>query len=177
MHSGIDPTPHERLRRAEQFRDTSYLFAVGATHQLLDRLGTLRVGLAVRKHGLERWNLFVVSAGAFVVLATLEEEVPEAEFQSLKAKVFGGVPASDESHFLHLWSHNGTGAVEDCAQFVSQAMSDVAPDDAKQTLSESIGSWVLWNVLEAPPDEKDFPLVSALGHLIISSHAPYWSSS
>lgn len=172
MRSEYIADSHELTIRAERFCGLSYLLT-HATEDLLDQMGTLRVGLAVKKRGPEYWKLYVVSAAAFVALSALEGQVDDIEYEKTKGLLFRGPPGSGNDRFLHLWTHNGTGAVEDCSQFVNRVISENDPG-TKGILGTAIGTWIIWNMLGTEPQPDDLRLADAVGHLLASSFVPYW---
>lgn len=174
--------------KADHLVDVAYLFAIGASHPLLDRLGSLPLGLAVKKRGLERWNVLVVVACAYVALNVLDGDIPSADFEAIAALPFRARPlnASDphvkpastsaqDGSFRSLWASEGESAMKQCASFVQGAFPGVPPSSSKEALATAIGSWVISSMYGKAPSSADRALAVALGTLIASSFAPYWT--
>lgn len=190
--------------KADRLVDVAYLFAIGASHPLLDRLGSLPLGLAVKKRGLERWNFVVVVACVYVALSVLDGEIASADFEFLavipfrvkSVKVSGpcaklASTSAEDGNFKSLSVSDGERGIKECASFVQRALAGVPPSSGKQALATAIGSWVISSMYGKAPrpqvlarlaasqsgkwPRSDGELAAALGSLVASSFAPYWT--
>lgn len=166
----------------------SNLLAIASLNPLLDRHAVLRLGLAVRKHGTQKWDFFVTAAGVFVAISALE--CADGERHRLEKLIFRQpkvTPSDDQSTgiaahltaerqaLFDLWGRAGRAAVNDCSGFVEKVVEEAQPGRRANALAAAIGSWVLWNIYGESPASDEADLAGAIGHLAISNFANYWS--
>jgi len=121
----------------------------------------------------QRWDLVFTAAAVSCGLLRLANEVPPHRLKELSAIPFDPArtdypPASGTdsiARYLNAvrdtWFRDGERAAIHCTEFLMQRRSTVAPLDSQiETDSLIIGSWVLINMFDEPPDQPKSGVVS-----------------
>ena len=126
---------------------------------------------SLRKADTKLWNATLTTAAIFVAMSRLNQEtMSEQAHESLLDIV------TQEAVRLDPQAIN---ALQDCRAFVDRTFDALASDpnyaDRKFLFSDSLGGWIVWNLLgHAPVIEDERRLVRALGAHVVHAFYPWW---
>lgn len=156
-------------QNAEGLVPAAQLAAVSACIPLLDRYPFVA-------SADPQWLDFLLSVGGvFVALSELNHEA-------------GSEAAKDEARStieraLVAWNARGVTSIEDCTQFVDRTYDTLArtaqhQSDPKWLFADSLGLWVVWNLLErAPESTAETNAARAIGTILICDFKTWWKAT
>ena len=111
------------------------------------------------KTAVKKWDFFMTIAGVGAAFSMIADRVPDRE-----------QPVVSEYIRLSLvsWDPEGYDALRDFVLFVKRNV------DGGVELPNAIGSWVIWNVKQAPPEAEEMSSAPAIGLLLLRSFATWW---
>jgi hypothetical protein len=121
---------------------------------------------------LKHWNSILTIGGVFVGVSQLNHE---SLSQHTKDSILDIVSAA-----VTAWQTDGSNAIEDCRQFVDDTYErfESLPEykrDPQFLFSDSLGSWVVWNLFgHAPSTEDEGQLVRVFGGMLVNSFMYWW---
>ena len=120
----------------------------------------------------EQWDWVFTIAGVFVAATRLNSLDLES---SRKEKILEMVAQK-----LTAWKPDGPAGFEDCKTFFERNYDRLAVmDEYKSNLrflsSDSVGSWMAWNLLgHAPESEDEMKLIRMVGGFVVHSFFDWW---
>ena len=117
------------------------------------------------------WNFFVTIAGVFVASTRLKNlqlgKDRERHLMEVVAKEF------------QKWNPNASDGFEDCKAFFDRTYDGQAAaltaDEQKFVSSDTVGAWIVWNILDRPPSTIDERrLVRVIGILVTHIFFNWW---
>jgi hypothetical protein len=119
------------------------------------------------------WDFFVAAGGVSVALNALLKRVQPDRFKSVYAVI---VPD------LHQWDPQSEYAIVDCQRFVRRTLNEVTSQPTSAELPrylavDSLGIWVLWNLMRREPTDKEAQAARSVGGLLAQSFDSWWDDS
>ncbi len=157
--SGQDPL----VERAKELVAGAQIMAVSSLMPLSERF-----------HFLEEiqpddWDFFVTVATVFMGATRLDNlRLNEGREDKLMALV---------ASRLSEWNKDGIDSFEDCKAFFTSAFDSLtnAGYDSRFVASDSVGKWIVWNVLRrAPQSDEERLLVRAIGGIVTHAVFDWW---
>jgi hypothetical protein len=117
------------------------------------------------------WDFVLTVAGVFLAATRLQNlQLNDHRKQELMDVV---------ARALARWSpNNGIRGFQDCKAMFGRTFDALAEiqHDPRFTASDSIGTWIVWNLLGRPPeDEEERKLVRTLGVSVVHSFSSWWN--
>ena len=154
------------IEGAEKLPDAAKTLAVSSYTQFLDKYPI------IEKINPGHWDFVLTIAGIFVGVSQLNhEKIPEQNKDALLDTV---TTAAIEIY------PDSIEACEDCGNFVDRTYDGLAKekeykDNPKFLFSDSLGSWVVWNLFgHVPSNEDERNLVRILGGFLVHSFTSWW---
>lgn len=146
------------IENSEKLPSAAKVLAVSSYTQFLDKYPI------IEKIKPEHWDFVLTIAGIFVGVSQLNhEDIPEHEKDAILDTVTSaGIEIYPDS----------TEACEDCRNFVNRTYDGLAKekgykDNPKFLFSDSLGSWVVWNLFShTPSNEDERNLIRILGGVL-----------
>jgi len=146
--------------RADTLVAAAQINAVGSFTPLADKFRFLR------DVKLEDWDFFVTVATVFMGASRLNNlRIDEAREDKLMEIIAGR---------LNEWNKDGFRGFEDCKRLFESEFDRLtqAGDDSRFVASDSVGKWIVWNILKrAPKSDGECLLVRAIG--AVATHAVF----
>lgn len=158
----VDPDPLEV--RATKLVPAVRILATSSFTQLARRFPF------IAEYKPHDWDFFVMAGGVSVALNALLRRVQHERFKSIYALI-----APD----LRQWNPQSENAIADCQRFVKHTL-DGAPlqPTSEQPLRhlavESLGMWVLWNLMQREPTDEEAQAARSVGGLLAQSFDSWW---
>ncbi len=154
------------IENSEKLPSVAKVLAVNSYTQFLDKYPV------IEKVKPEHWDFVLTIAGIFVGVSQLNhEDIPEHEKDTIHDTVTSaGIEIYPDS----------TKACEDCRNFVDRTYDGLVKekeykDNPKFLFSDSLGSWVVWNLFGHAPSNKDERnLIRILGGFLVHSFISWW---
>jgi hypothetical protein len=147
------------------FEQASRLVTVAHTQAAASNFALLSEFPILESVPLESWDFFVTVAGVFVATTRLASFPEEREAQ-LTTQVVAN---------LNEWSPRGLAGLRDCEAFFERTCEGLSKvKDPNFIAADSLGMWIVWNVLERRPAFEDMGLVRAIGGLTIARFCDWW---
>jgi len=154
------------IENSEKLPSAAKILAVNSYTQFLDKYSI------IEKIKPEHWDFVLTIAGMFVAVSQLNHEnIPEQDKDTLLDSVTNaGIEIYPDC----------INACEDCRNFVDRTYDGLAQekeyqDNPKFLFSDSLGSWIVWNLLgHAPSNEDEKNLVRILGSFCVHSFISWW---
>ena len=151
--------------RADTLVSAAQINAVGSFRPLADKfqfLGDVK---------LQDWDFFVTVAAVFMGATRLNNlRIDEAREDKLMEIVAGRL---DE------WNKDGIRGFEDCKRLFESEFDRLtqAGHDSRFVASDSVGKWIVWNVLgRAPESDDECLLVRAIGAMVTHAVFDWWET-
>lgn len=128
---------------------------------------------SLRKVETKRWDATLTTAAIFVAVSRLNQETMSEQAHD---ELLGIV--TQEAVRL---DPQAVDAVEDCRTFVDRTYDGLASDpsyaDRKFLLSDSLGGWIVWNLVgHAPATEDERRMVRTLGAHVVHAFYSWWAA-
>jgi len=154
------------IENGKRLPSAARIEAVGSYTQFLDKYPI------IAKIKPEHWDFILTIAGIFVAVSQLNHEnIPEQDKDAILDTVTN---AGIEIY------PNSIEACEDCRNFVDRTYGGLVKekeykDNPKFLFSDSVGSWVAWNLFgHASSNEDERSLIRILGGFLVHSFTSWW---
>jgi hypothetical protein len=154
------------IENAQKLPHASKILAVNSYTQFLDKYPI------IERIKPDHWDFVLTVAGIFVAVSQLNHEnIPQRNKDTLLDTV---TTAAIEIY------PDSVEACEDCRNFVDRTYAALAKekeykDNPKFLFSDSLGSWVVWNLFgHLPSNEDGRNLVRILGGFLVDSFISWW---
>jgi len=154
------------IEGAEKLPGAAKILAVGSYTQFLGKYPI------IEKIKPEHWEFVLAIAGIFVAVSQLNHEnIPEQNKDAILDTV---TTAAIEIY------PDSIEACEDCRNFVDRTYDGLfkdkeCKDNPKFLFSDSLGSWVVWNLFGyVPSNEDERNLIRILGGFLVDSFISWW---
>lgn len=159
--------PDPLLKSAENLIDAANIMGISSYTQFATDLPI------INEINTEQWDWVFTIAGVFAAATRLNA----LDFErSRKEKILEII-----SRKLAAWKPDGLAGFEDCKAFFERTYDGLATMDAYESdsrflASDSLGSWMAWNLLgRAPKSEDERKLIRMTGAFVIHSFFDWWS--
>lgn len=154
------------IENGEKLPSAAKILAVNSYTQFLDR------NPIIEEIKPEHWDFILTIAGIFVAVSQLNHKnIPEQEKDAILDTV--------TSAGIEIYS-DSTEACEDCRDFVDRTYDGLAKekeykDNPKFLFSDSLGTWVVWNLFgHEASNEDERNLIRILGGFLVHSFISWW---
>jgi hypothetical protein len=154
------------IENSEKLPSAAKILAVNSYTQFLDKYPI------IEKIKPEHWDFVLTIAGIFVGVSQLNHE---------------NIPENEKDTMLDTITNTGIeiypdciDACEDCGNFVDRTYDGLVQkkeyqDNPKFLFSDSLGSWVVWNLFgHAPSNVDERNLIRILGGYLVHSFISWW---
>ena len=143
------------------------MYAISSLVSFLDEFPSLR------EVETKQWDATLTTAGIFVAVSRLNQETmsEQAHDRLLDTVTQEAVRLDPQA----------IDAVEDCRAFVDRTYDGLASDpsyaDRKFLFSDSLGGWIVWNLVgHAPATEDERRMVRTLGANVVHAFHSWWAA-
>jgi hypothetical protein len=162
-----------RRKRKSDFADKGKLLPLAAqTYAVSSFVSFLDEFQSLRQVETKRWDIIMTTAAIFVAVSRLNQEAISAQARENLLDIVTQDAVRLDSHVVD--------AIEDCRAFVDRSYDSLASDpscaaDRKFWFSDSLGGWIVWNLLgHAPATEVERRMVRTLGAHVVSGFCSWW---
>ena len=179
LSSGV--RPHRPMSIFERFRQktksdsadkgrllvsAAHTYAVSSFVSFLDEFPSLR------KVETKQWDATLTTAAIFVAVSRLDQE-------TMSEQAHDGLLDLVTQEAVRL-DPQAINAVEDCRAFVDRTYDGLASDpsyaDRQFLFSDSLGGWIVWNLVGyAPTTEDERRMVRTLGAHVVHAFYSWWA--
>jgi hypothetical protein len=153
--------------QAEMLVDAAQVNATASFVPLLDKFPVLK------NVDVEHWDFILTVAGVFVAATRLRNmNFGDAREDKLMAIVSERMVAWNPTH--------GISGFEHCKSFFERTFDGLtrAGHEARFVASDSIGAWIVWDVLNrAPETDEERQLVRAVGAIVTHEFYNWWKAN
>jgi hypothetical protein len=150
--------------QAETLVSAAQINAVGSFTPLLDKFDFLR---DIKP---DNWDYFVTVATVFMGASRLNNLGVSEEREDKLMEIVAG--------YLNEWNRDGIRGFEDCKGLFESEFDRLtqAGHDPKFVASDSVGNWIVWNILgRAPQSDDECMLVRTIGAMVTHSVFDWWN--
>ncbi|PIV38861.1 MAG: hypothetical protein COS29_05700 [Candidatus Omnitrophica bacterium CG02_land_8_20_14_3_00__42_8] len=154
------------IENGEKLPSAAKVLAVSSYKQFINKYPI------IEKIKPEHWDFVLTIAGIFVAVSQLNHEnIPEQDKNAILDTV--------TSAAIEIYP-NSIEACEDCRNFVDRTYNELArekeyKDNSKFLFSDSLGSWMVWNLFgHASSNEDERNLIRILGGFLAHSFISWW---
>ena len=157
----------ELKKRAEMLLPTIKVASLSAYTSSLERFPSLKIV------SVNDWNYFFAIASVFIATIGMNNIKISERLKTKLSEIYGVT--------LKNWSPDWNKAFIDCGEFFYRTIEGLTDDpfykeSPKYGIADSIGSWLVWNLLEhSPESDEERKLVRTLGMLISEEFINWWS--
>ena len=154
------------IENSKKLPSSAKILAVSSYTQFLDKYSV------IEKIKPEHWNFILTIAGTFVAVSQLNHEnIPEKD-KNIILDTVTNAAIEIYPDFIE--------TCEDCRNFVNRTYDRLAKEkeyknNKKFLFSDSLGSWVVWNLFgHAPLNKNEESLIRSLGIFFVHSFISWW---
>lgn len=159
----------KHIESAEMLPQAAHTLAIGSFTKFIDKFPS------VQQIKPERWDFILTIAGIFVGVTKLYQDahIPENE----KTIIIEAVTKAS----IQIYP-DAVEASDDCRTFVDRTYDALAKlasyqDNPQFIFSDSLGTWIVWNIFERQTEEDDEEsrqLMRVIGGYIVHSFISWW---
>ena len=159
----------ELKKRAEMLLPSTKIAGISVYTSLLKKFP------AFESISVKDWDFFFPIASVFIATVGMEKTKISSKHKSELSKIYGDS--------LNKWSSDWNKAFKDCSEFfwrtaegLQSSNDPVYSQSPQYRISDSIGSWLVWNLLGHPPETDDErKLVRVVGNLVSEEFINWWA--
>lgn len=162
--SGDKETQDPLLSRATELVQTAQIHAVGIFSALTDRFPILR------QVDLEQWDFVLTVAGVFMAATRLNNLRLDGAREDALMEIV--------ADSLSRWKSEAIRGFEDCKELFESEFDRLtaARHESRFVVSDSVGNWIVWNVLGHPPQtDEECLLVRTIGITVTHNFFDWWN--
>lgn len=156
------------IKRAEMLLPSAKIVATSVYTSLLERFPSFNSVSA------KEWDFFFPIAAVFIATIGMEKIKISNKLKSKLSGIYGNA--------LDDWFPEWNRTFKDCGEFfwrtaegLESSNDPVYIQSPKFRISDSIGSWLVWNLLSRPPEsENERKFVRAVGILVSEEFINWW---
>ncbi|WP_141701152.1 hypothetical protein [Methyloceanibacter methanicus] len=114
----------------------------------------------------KEWDFFATAASVQAALLDLAQRVSGKRFKALHALIVSE---------LHKWHPRGAEAVLDCQGFTHGNLDMQSPVVKDLLPSDTLGLWVLWNLLQRKPTFEEAQAARGIGSALATPLHDWWT--
>jgi hypothetical protein len=159
-------TKFDSTERARLLVQAAQTYAVSSSVSFLDEFPSLR------NVETKWWDTVLTTAAVFVAVSRLDQEALAEQARNDLLDIVTQEAVRFDPHAVD--------AVDDCRDFVDRTYDGLTSDpsyaaDRKFLFSDSLGCWIVWNLVEhAPTTEDERRMARTLGAHVVHSFYSWW---
>ncbi len=169
MFSWLSRKPDPIFQKAETLLGAANILGISSCTKFSDDLPI------VNDIETEHWDWVFTIAGVFVAVTRLNAMDLESHTKEKILEIVG--------HKLAAWKPDGLAGFKDCKTFFDRTYDGLARmdhyrSDDRFLASDSLGSWMAWNLLgRAPESKEERDLIRMTGSFVSHSFFDWWQKS